>query len=293
MTPLEFHARQSTMTSPGRYARRLAALPDDLGALARTVQGLAIYDVAARDFYGVDLPRKRADQIHLRRVEDMLGRVLAMDDRPLAQERIPRQRLASRCRGFVALLLSMSRAKGVAARARSGFGAYFNPGTFEDHWACEAWNATTERWVLADPQFDEIWRDRLGVRHDVLDVPRDQFLVAADAWRLCRTGKADASRFGINFGGLRGLWFIAGSLVRDIAALNGVEMLPWDVWGAQPQSKRALERGELEYFDRLAELSRDPDASFAELRRAYAGDERLRVPARVFNVLRQRSESIN
>ena len=29
-----------------------------------------------------------------------------------------------------------------------------------------------------------------------------------------------------------GYWFIAGNLVRDLAALNKVELLPWDDWGA-------------------------------------------------------------
>ena len=29
---------------------------------------------------------------------------------------------------------------------------------------------------------------------------------------------------------LRGLWFVAGNVMRDFAALNNMEMLPWDVW---------------------------------------------------------------
>jgi hypothetical protein len=31
---------------------------------------------------------------------------------------------------------------------------------------------------------------------------------------------------------MHGLWFSAGNLVRDIAALNNRETLPWDFWGA-------------------------------------------------------------
>jgi hypothetical protein len=31
--------------------------------------------------------------------------------------------------------------------------------------------------------------------------------------------------------GIAGLWFMAGSVVRDLAALNKREMLPWDYWG--------------------------------------------------------------
>jgi hypothetical protein len=32
-------------------------------------------------------------------------------------------------------------------------------------------------------------------------------------------------------GDLRGLWFIAGNVVREVAALDKMEMLPWDQMG--------------------------------------------------------------
>jgi hypothetical protein len=163
---------------------------------------------------------------------------------------------------------------------------------FEDHWVCEYWNAAEERWILVDTQFDEVWREKLNIKHDILDVPRDQFLVAADAWNRCRTGQADPSKFGIDFADLRGLWFIAGSLVRDVAALNKMEMLPWDIWGAQPQTNHALDNEELAFFDRLSTITREPDTSFEELRESYAKDDRLRVPATVFNALLNRPEVI-
>jgi hypothetical protein len=101
-------------------------------------------------------------------------------------------------------MVSMLREKGVPARARCGFGAYFNPPNYEDHWVCEYWNGVERRWVLADPQFDDVWCKRLDIGHDVLDVPRDQFLVAAEAWEQCRRSERDPERFGIAFAGLRG-----------------------------------------------------------------------------------------
>jgi threonine dehydrogenase-like Zn-dependent dehydrogenase len=149
----------------------------------------------------------------------------------------------------------MLRAKGVPARARYGFGAYFNPPKFEEHVVCEVWNETEQRWVLVDLQFDEIWRRQLGIEHDVLDLPRDRYLVAAEAWRRCRSGDADAARFGIFVGELRGLWFIAGELIRDVAALNKREMLPWDVWGAMPGPSEPIDEEHLAFFDRLAALT--------------------------------------
>ena len=173
---------------------------------------------------------------------------------------------------------------------RGGFGVYFRPGYFEDHVLCEVWDAGNRRWVLIDPQFDEVFRERLGIRHDHLDVPRDQFVVAADAWRRCRSGEAEPSRFGIGFAGLYGLWFVGGSLVRDVAALNKVELLPWDAWGAQPRPDEALGEDQLAFFDALAALAGAPHESFDELRERYETDARLRAPATVFNAILDRPE---
>jgi nucleotide-binding universal stress UspA family protein len=144
-----------------------------------------------------------------------------------------------------------------------------------------------------DAQLDAVWQERLQIDFDILDVPRDQFLVAGDAWAACRAGAADPARFGIAFAQLRGLSFIAGDVVRDIAALNKVEMLPWDVWGAQPRPEEQMHAEQLALFDTLAPLSRDPDASFDVLRKVYAEHAHLRVPATVFNALLNRAERIS
>ena len=77
--------------------------------------------------------------------------------------------------------------------------------------------------MLVDPQFDSIWKKELQIQHNVSDVPRDHFLIACDTWIMCREGKADPSRFGIFQGDMRGLWFIAGNLVKDVASLNKME----------------------------------------------------------------------
>lgn len=65
-------------------------------------------------------------------------------------------------------------------------------------------------------------------------MPADRFWTASLALRSCRSGETDPMDFGIEKHAMRGLWFVAGGLVRDVATLNKVEVLPWDVWGAQP-----------------------------------------------------------
>jgi hypothetical protein len=288
---LDFYARFGVMTSGGKYERQLAALPDDMRELMHIVQGLLIHEYAAAE-YGVQLSDARKRESHIRSVEQMLDRLLAIDPHPLSTSRPPAKRLVGVCDHFVRLLVTILRAKGVPTRDRFGFGTYFNPGFFEDHAVCEYWNAAQARWILVDPQFDEVWLRMLKIEHDVLDVPRDRFLVAGEAWRQCREGSSDAARFGIFKGDRRGMWFVAGSLVRDLAALNKMELLPWDVWGAMPEPDQPLGDEQLALFDRLAALTRDPDQSFDELRRTYERDERVRAPKAVFNAILQRAEAI-
>lgn len=288
---LAFYTEQSALTSPGRYAAAFDTLPGDPIALARIVQGLVLHKYMAKA-YGVEIPPSRGEEVHTRRVESMLDQIFAFDDRPLPALRAPEKRLFGICCHFTTLLVAMLRAKGIPARERAGFGAYFNPPWFEQHVVCEYWSADDERWILLDAQFDETWRGQLKIAHDPFDVPRDKFLIATDAWTLCRTGKADADRFGIFNGNKRGLWFVAVELVRDVAALNRMEVLVWDVWGAMPEPSTLIGAKELAYFDQLAAVTRDPDGTFDDLMALYRYDQGVQVPPVVFNVITNRPEAV-
>jgi hypothetical protein len=288
---LKFYTEPSALTSPGRHAKAFEALPNDPIALARIVQGLVLHKYMAQA-YGVKVTPARDDEAHTRRVDSMLEQILALDDRPLPALRAPEKRLFGVCGQFTSLLVAMLRAKGIPARERAGFGAYFNAPYFEEHVVCEYWNADESRWVLLDTQFDETWRAQLKVDHDPFDVPRDRFLTAGDAWDLCRTGKADANLFGIFQGNKRGFWFLAAELIRDVAALNKMEVLVWDVWGAMPQPDAKLDGAQLKYFDQLATLTRDPDASFDDLVTLYRYDQGVQVPPVVFNVITNHPETV-
>lgn len=74
--------------------------------------------------------------------------------------------------------------------------------------------------------------------------------------------------------GLRSPWFIAGSLVRDIAALNRMEMLPRGCPGPR------LDGTAPAFFDDRARLARVPDDTFDELGSRFATEAALRVPER-------------
>ena len=286
---LDYYLEQAPLADPGAHAALIDGLPGEAGALAEAVQGLLLHQYWA-DSYGVTLPEARGGESHIRALEPMLDCLLARDAGPLTVARPAERRFVGVCRHFTLLFVALLRAKGIPARSRCGFGTYFQPGWYVDHWVAEYWHAVEGRWVLADAQLDAIQRRAMAIDFDPLDVPRDRFVIGGDAWALCRKGAADPARFGIH--DIAGLWFVAGDLLRDVAALNTVEMLPWDVWGAMPAPDETMDDDLLAYFDHLAALTHEPDAAFAELRALYASDERLRVPATVFNATRNRQETV-
>jgi hypothetical protein len=107
----------------------------------------------------------------------------------------------------------------------------------------------------------------------------------------CGTSGAKPAKSGIFKGDLRGLWFIAANLVHDMAALNEVERLRWDVCGAMPYPDTPLRDNAMAFFDELAALTRPPDASFEKSQGFYERDDRAGVPQTVFNPLLNRPES--
>ena len=286
-----YYLEPAVMTAAGDYQPLLKDLPQGAAALAGVAHGLLIHEHIA-GAYGVTLADERRASVHVRPAAALLGRMMAGDSRPLTVPREPADRLPGNCRHFTVLTAAMLRAQGIPARARCGFGGYFGTGTYEDHWVCEYWDEAARRWKLADAQIDDVQLPLFEVGFDLMDVPREAFLVAGDAWRLCRDGHADPARFGLSLLGQGGYWWIAANLLRDVAALNNMEMLPWDVWGAMPAPDDAISDGQCALFDRVAGLTRDPDATFAELTRAYAGDARLRVPATVYNAVLNRREPV-
>jgi hypothetical protein len=281
----------AVMTAPGVCGPLLAGLPPGIAAVAEAAHGLLIHEHMAGS-YGVTLTPQDRASVHVRPVAGLLDRITARDPRPLTEARAPAGRLAGNCRHFTVLAVAALRAQGTAARARCGFGGYFGSGAFEDHWVCEYWDQAAQRWALADAQIDEVQRGFFEIDFDPVDVPRDKFLIAGDAWRRCREGDADPASFGLSFMKQAGDWWIAGNLVRDVAALANMEMLPWDVWGAMPAPGEPIGDDRLALFDRLADLTRDPDAAFPELTATYAADDRLRVPATVYNAVLDRSEPV-
>jgi hypothetical protein len=212
----------------------------------------------------------RLAERNLRPASRILDALLALNSAPISAGRPAEQRVVGTCRHFALLSCAFLRYRGIAARLRCGFATYFQPGRGLDHWVTE-YQDGDGRWVRIDSEI-------LG--GTVLEHPEDlrpgEFLSGGEAWAAFRRGEIDATRFGVYGTENWGPAEISGNAVRDLAALNKVEMLPWDNWGRMTAAYRG-EAGE-DYDNLLDEVARvghaDDPATVASL---YSHDE-LRVP---------------
>jgi hypothetical protein len=262
------------MTDPEEYQHLFDGLPTNIPALCEIVQGLILHTHWA-ERYGVQLSKERERENSLRKMTRQLARIIELDDDSLVVARPLERRVVGTCRDYSTFLTAFLRHHGVPARARCGFGTYFEPGKSVDHWTCQYWNADEARWVAVDSQIDQFQRNALGITFNTYDMPEGKFLSAGQAWQLCRAGQADPQTFGIF--DMWGLWFIAGNLVRDLLSLNEIELLPWDAWGMMAEFKQEeLSQGYMEEMDRVAALTLAGNEAFPEIRALYESEERLR-----------------
>jgi hypothetical protein len=215
------YARHSRWSDPGSLSAHLDRLSAAPTALPEIVGGLVLHPFFA--------PERPASEASLRRVADLLRALLKHDNRTLDETREPANRLIGTCRSYAILACAILRQHGAPARLRVGFANYFKQGFWEDHWVCEYHDGAS--WRMLDAELNVEIRQRFGIAFDPADVPHEQFLTAGIAWRELRRGTYDPARFGVSFLGLAGEWFVAGSLLRDLAALTINEMMPWDSWG--------------------------------------------------------------
>ncbi len=247
----------------------LAEIAADPIGVCEAVHSLVIHPLETGD---LGLPPERFAANSLRPAAAIVAALLALDPEPLHVPRAPAGRVVGTCRHFAVLSCALLRHRGIAARVRCGFATYFQLGLGLDHWIVEYYNDDDDRWMRVDAQV-------LGqsVLQHPEDLPPGEFLSGGEAWSAYRAGRIDAATFGVfqteNFGPAE----IRGNAIRDLAALNKVEMLPWDEWGRMTDSYRGATGGEYdELIDTVAAVcaTDEPDAVAA----LYARDE-LRVPA--------------
>ncbi|HSB66041.1 MAG TPA: transglutaminase-like domain-containing protein [Anaerolineales bacterium] len=278
-----FFATYGSMTDPGRYCSLFAGLPSDISSLCKVVQNNLLHIFWA-ERYGVMLTDQQKQSVTIRRISDKLALIKKSNNSPLVETRDIHSRQVGNCRDFSLLLTAFLRSKGIPARARCGFGCYFLPNHYEDHWICEYWNSDQSRWVMVDSQLDDFQVNALGIQFDPLDVPLEQFISGGRAWQMCRSGLANPDQFGIF--DMHGWWFIWGNVIRDFLSLNKIEILPWDGgWGFLTHELTDPLPGEAQLiqYDQIAYLSATSGNDFHQLRAMMAGDSRFHLPKNIID----------
>jgi hypothetical protein len=270
----EYYMKHGPFTDPGEYAYLFDGISDTVPEIVEVIHGLLIH-IFWTERYGMVLTEGQKEHVQTRHVSKILKKVMDMNPAPLNVKRPYEERFVGNCRDHSVLLTSILRHKGIPARARCGFAKYFRKGFFEDHWICEYWDKETARWISVDPQLDELQLKVLHVSFDPLDLPKGEFITGPEAWKLCREGVEDSSKFGIH--DMNGLWFVRGDFIRDLAAMNKVELLPWDSWGLiEGYDDEMITKEQYQLLDQTAEIMITDDMQLYKL---FEENEGFNVPA--------------
>lgn len=280
MTPEEhaYYASHGAVSDPGEVARLLDPMPSDPEALVAAVSGVVLHRLFLAPL-GITPPAHARDDLDSRLMRTMLERIVARDGAPLDTRRPPERRFIGICRDYALVACAVLRHHGIPARVRVGFATYFQPGFYDDHWVCEY--HTGRQWRLLDAQLSEPVRHHFSIAFPSADVPRDAFLVAGDVWRRIRRGALDPGVCGVGSERLTGAWFVAASVVRDLACLNKREMLGWDYWGMALDFSgpgREVPDAAATRLDAVATVIGALEPDWKGLRDLYERDETLRVP---------------
>jgi hypothetical protein len=228
--------------------------------------------IQPNDAKTIGIPAERFDEKNARQASTIVRLLLELNPSPLHVERTQENRVVGTCRHFALLSCSMLRYRGFPARVRCGFTTYFQPEQALDHWITEYWDALKRRWIRVDSEI---------MGQSILEEPEDlapgHFLSGGEAWAAFRDGAIDASRFGVygtsNFGAAE----IRGNAVKDLAALNKVEMLPWDEWGRMTEAYNNETGPDYDaILDSIARVTATND--YDGISNLYCRSDDLRVP---------------
>lgn len=291
---LDFYKKTSYFTDLGYYKEFARNLPNDIEELCILQRMQIIHPFAFRDkeirtkkdcFWG-DMTKVPIDRLDYEddifpTAQSVLSELLRKNSN-YSIDREAKDKIHVTCRGQAILLASILKAKGIPARARSGFAEYIlDDGIYYDHWITEYFDENENRWKLVDA---DMHCPNHEIGFDLNDIPYDKFLFGANAYLGIRQNKykpetilyaSDPPTLGLK-ASIRGLFFDFHSLMNDeIIFLHMPKYI---------QDKNfELSEDEYKELDNLANLMLNPDDNFDRLQEIWNNTPKFKIMSGALN----------
>lgn len=283
---IEFYKKTSLYTDLGLYTDFARNLPNDIKQLVKLQRMQIIHPIIIwnnlQDAWWDNLEKVPKTSIIfeddvLPTAQSMIAELLRRDNNYSTNRKVE-DKIHVTCRGEAILLASILKAKGIPARARSGFAEYLrHDGIYYDHWVTEYYNDEEKRWILVDA--DNQWGDT-KIEFDLNDIPRDKFLFGAAAYLNLR--KKNINEKNILYASdpvTIGLPAAIRVLFFDFHALMNDEIIFDFVLRYVLEKNFNLNEAELKELDELANLMLEPDSNFNRLCDIWNNNLKYRIMA--------------
>ena len=281
---LDFYKKTSLYTDLGLYKEFAIKLPNDIKELAKLQRMQIIHPIIIwnnlQEGWWDDLKKVPKTSIVFEddifpTAMSMLAELLRRDSNYSVNRKVE-DKIHVTCRGEAILLASILKAKGIPTRVRSGFAEYLrHDGIYYDHWITEYYSYDKNRWVLVDA--DNQWGDT-KIEFDLNDIPRDKFLLGAEAYQMLRNKKMTDSNIlyasdPVTIGlpaAIRALFYDFHSLMNDEIIFDFVPRYILE-------KNFNLTEYELKELDKLANLMIEPDNNFNKLYEIWNNNLKFRI----------------
>lgn len=280
---LEFYKKTSIYTNYGPYKKYFCSLPDDLNELTKLINNQYIHRKVLYKAYLENNKLKEEYPWYKYRLHDdilltapaITAELFRLESQGFTMERENKHKVIITCRYASVLLSSILKAKGYAARVRSGFSTLIFENENIDHWVVEYFNEEKRKWIMIDA---DILDSNIIKNYNNTNVSKKEFYTAAQAWLDVRSGKADCDIF-VHGSHLKGLNMLARTLFFDFHALMNDEIsyLFFPTYISEDDEFFNLSIDDLKELDDLAELMLSPDKNFDELRYIFRNDKKFRA----------------
>lgn len=267
MDILEYYASQSEFTDPGPFAEHYAGLPSSVEGICQTVSEVMLDFM---DRWKHPIQNERWLETNIRYVDEMIEAIRLMDKKNpvIFYDHPDDAKMMASSSHFVALAVSIMRAKGIPARKRAG---YVSSGEFFKEYGIEN---KFMAYDVAEVYVDGQWK--------IVDVEGrgETFIPVAQVYKNCRAGSDDAALYYDDEN--NGIDAMIAVLIHDFDACAKAEMLTWDRYGLMDKPVDEYTDDDWALLDKVADLLINNDKDVDAIDALYKAEKRLQVSRIIF-----------